>query len=94
MYELAVERMSLPTSATASLGDRLDTDIAGGQRAGLKSILLLTGVTTRDMLSKATVQPDFVFENLIALTEAWGESVLIGASKHIKPRCHYCMTTR
>ncbi len=71
MFDIAVERMGVPRETTASLGDRLDTDIEGGQRAGLRSILVLTGVTSREALAQAAIRPDFVFENLDALREAW-----------------------
>jgi 4-nitrophenyl phosphatase len=71
MFDLAVERMGQAREATAMLGDRLDTDIAGAQQAGLRSILLLTGVTTRQALAHSKVQPDWVFEHLDALRETW-----------------------
>ena len=71
MFEIAIEKMRVPVEATAMLGDRLDTDIEGAQRAGLVSILVLTGVTTRELLAKTRVQPDWVFENLDALCEIW-----------------------
>jgi 4-nitrophenyl phosphatase len=71
MFDIAVEKMGVPTASTGMLGDRLDTDIAGAQRAGLVSILVLTGVTTRESLSQAGIQPDWVFEDLDALCEMW-----------------------
>ncbi|PMP83265.1 MAG: haloacid dehalogenase, partial [Roseiflexus castenholzii] len=48
-----------------------DTDIAGARAAGLAGALVLTGVTTSDMLEQSAIQPDFVFRDLIALREAW-----------------------
>ncbi len=71
MFDIAVEKMGEPREATAMLGDRLDTDIDGAQRAGLKSILVLTGVTTRESLAQSTVQPDLVFDNLDILRKNW-----------------------
>jgi 4-nitrophenyl phosphatase len=71
MFDIAVEKMNLPREFTAMLGDRLDTDIEGGRGAGLKSILVLTGVTTSEMLAQSSIQPDFVFQDLNALRTEW-----------------------
>jgi len=46
------------------VGDRLDTDIAMGERAGMTTVLVLTGVTDRDDLADAPVEPDHVVESL------------------------------
>jgi len=71
MFDIAVEKMGVAPEVTATLGDRLETDIEGGHRAGLKSILVLTGVTTREMLAHSPIQPHWVFEDLDALRAAW-----------------------
>jgi 4-nitrophenyl phosphatase len=70
MFQIALERMGLPAAQCASLGDRLDTDIAGAQRAGLKSILVLSGVTTPETLAACPIQPDWVFPSILELTDA------------------------
>ncbi len=70
MFQIGLERMNLPAAQCASLGDRLDTDIAGGQRAGLKTILVLSGVTTTDILAGSSIQPDWVFPSIKELAEA------------------------
>lgn len=46
------------------VGDRLDTDIAGAAGLGWESLLVLTGVTTRDQLRTEGLQPTFVAEDL------------------------------
>ncbi|MBI4788639.1 MAG: HAD-IIA family hydrolase [Chloroflexi bacterium] len=71
IFDLALERMGADRAATAMLGDRLDTDVEGAKRAGLKSILVMTGITTPELLAQSSIQPDWVFENLDALREAW-----------------------
>jgi len=62
------------TGALAPLvvGDRLDTDIAGAVRAGLPSLLVLTGVTDVADLLRAGPQerPDYVGADLRALVSA------------------------
>lgn len=47
------------------VGDKLNTDIEMASRAGMRSALVLTGVTTRSELqTKGALQPDFVLETL------------------------------
>jgi len=71
MFEIALEKLQAAPSETAMLGDRLDTDIAGAQGVGLKTILVLSGVTTREMLKQASITPDAIFEDILALHHAW-----------------------
>jgi HAD superfamily hydrolase (TIGR01457 family) len=52
------------------VGDRLDTDIAGAERLGWDSLLVLTGITRREDLEASGVQPTFVGEDLRALWDA------------------------
>ncbi len=71
MYETALELLGTPREQTAMLGDRLDTDIEGGEAAGLPTILVMTGVTTEGELRASRIKPTFVFPDLIALVEQW-----------------------
>ena len=70
MLVIGAERLGLAPAETAIIGDRLDTDIVGGHRAGLQTILVLTGVSTRAEAADAEVKPDRVFEDLPALQTA------------------------
>ena len=53
--------------SVAMVGDRLASDIEGGYRAGLETILVLSGTTTRAQAEAALPAPDFVVENLSGL---------------------------
>lgn len=75
MFDLAVERMQASKETTAMLGDRLDTDVQGARNAGLLSILVLTGVTSQELLMNSSIQPDFVFLNLVDLQNAWDRAL-------------------
>jgi NagD protein len=46
------------------VGDRVETDILMGQRAGMATAMPLTGATTLDKLAHSQVQPDFILERL------------------------------
>jgi len=48
LYEFALEKLGTLPSETLAVGDRIETDIIGGQRAGLKTALVLSGVATRE----------------------------------------------
>ena len=55
------------------IGDRLDTDILGGNRAGMATALVLTGVDTVRTALAATVdeRPTYLIESLAALYEEY-----------------------
>jgi len=71
MYQQAMQRLGGTSANTVGLGDRLDTDILGAVRAGIKSILVLSGVSTRAQLAQLTYQPDWVFDGILELTTQW-----------------------
>jgi phosphoglycolate/pyridoxal phosphate phosphatase family enzyme len=64
----AVARARLGNSyRVAMVGDNLVSDILGGQRAGLTTILVLSGTARPGDLDVAAVQPDFVVSSLASL---------------------------
>jgi 4-nitrophenyl phosphatase len=71
IMELALEK--LEDNRAYVIGDRLDTDIQAGINAGLKTILVMTGVETKESLELSHVNPDFVFETLKDLKDFIGE---------------------
>lgn len=71
MVEQALARMGAQAAVTGMLGDRLETDILAGKRAGLRTLLVLSGVTERAMLARSEIQPDLVFDDVAHLTEVW-----------------------
>lgn len=70
MIEYALWRTGAQREEVAILGDRLYTDIAMGKRAGITTILLLTGETKKEDLQHSPWQPDFVFSSLEELVQA------------------------
>jgi HAD superfamily hydrolase (TIGR01450 family) len=51
----------------AMIGDRISSDIDGGKAAGLETILVLSGTTSREEAAAADPGPDFVLEDLSGL---------------------------
>lgn len=71
MFAAALHMLGTTAARTLMLGDRLATDIAGAQRAGLRSALLLTGVTTVADIAASGITPDAVYADLPALLADW-----------------------
>ena len=68
MYLMALDILGLPAQDTLAVGDRLDTDILGGQRAGCRTALVLSGVSTQADLENWEPKPDFTAADLDELT--------------------------
>jgi len=66
LFEMARERIA-SAQRVAMVGDRVSSDIEGGQRAGLATVLVLTGACTRVEAEAATPSPDHVIDDLPAL---------------------------
>jgi ribonucleotide monophosphatase NagD (HAD superfamily) len=49
------------------VGDNLESDVLGAQRAGYTAILVLSGHTARADLERSDVRPDHVLERLADL---------------------------
>jgi 4-nitrophenyl phosphatase len=70
MFELSAERMGLSKDEILVVGDRLETDIAGGQGVGNRTALVLSGVSTRQQALDWTPPPDLIAIDLTELV-AW-----------------------
>lgn len=66
LFEMARERIG-SAERVAMVGDRVSSDIEGGRRAGLETILVLSGATSREGAESAVPPPDHVVENLSGL---------------------------
>jgi len=68
IFDEAIRRLNGNLSDTVMVGDRLNTDIAGGHSAGLRTVLLLSGISSRNDLVDSRVQPDWIFSDLFELS--------------------------
>jgi 4-nitrophenyl phosphatase len=71
MLEQAMLRMGARRGTTAMLGDRLETDIVAGRRAGLTTILVLSGIADPEQLAASEVKPDLVYRDVGHLRDVW-----------------------
>jgi 4-nitrophenyl phosphatase len=71
---LVLDRLGLPATDCLVVGDRLDTDVAFGNRAGMTTALVLSGVTDEADLDDAPeeFQPDYVLETFGELESLLG----------------------
>lgn len=67
--EYAAERTGIPVSAMCMIGDRLYTDIALGQAAGIPTILVLSGETQAHEVADSPFQPTYVFQDIRAVSD-------------------------
>ncbi|HYV38216.1 MAG TPA: HAD-IIA family hydrolase [Gemmataceae bacterium] len=69
MLRAARKELGLATDETIVIGDTMDTDILGGVQLGFKTILVLSGGTRREDLTRFAYRPDCVVDSLADLSD-------------------------
>jgi 4-nitrophenyl phosphatase len=64
IYQAALERLGTAPEETLVVGDRLETDIKGGQALGCRTALVLSGVSGKEDLESWAPPPDLVSADL------------------------------
>jgi NagD protein len=67
MMRSALNTVGGHSESTAMIGDRMDTDIVSGMEAGLETVLVLTGVTTREMVDRFPFRPSRIVDSVADL---------------------------
>jgi len=62
--QVASQRLGLESGRIMMVGDRLETDIYMGQQAGMRTAVVLTGVTRHADVARLAQPPDYILENL------------------------------
>jgi 4-nitrophenyl phosphatase len=64
-FQVAMDRLGTKPEETIVIGDRLSTDIKGGQNAGCKTALVLSGVSTINDYNDWHPKPDLLLNNIM-----------------------------
>lgn len=70
MLLAARNELGLSTDQTIIIGDTMETDILGGVQLGFKTILVLSGGTRREDLSRYAYQPDKIVQSIADIKHA------------------------
>jgi 4-nitrophenyl phosphatase len=62
IMDMALDQLHMPAGHVICVGDNLETDIPSGLRVGMRTALLLTGVSRREEIPGAEFQPTWVCE--------------------------------
>lgn len=64
IVEQALKVLGIPKEEVIMVGDNYDTDILAGMNAGMDTLLVHTGVTTKELLTNYEQQPTYVVDTL------------------------------
>jgi NagD protein len=67
MMRSALNAIDAHSETTAMIGDRMDTDVVSGLEAGLETILVLTGVSTRESAERFPFRPSRIVDSVADL---------------------------
>jgi len=67
MMRTALRYMNEHSENAIMVGDRMDTDVRAGIESGLETVLVLTGVTSRDMVERFPYRPVRIAESVADL---------------------------
>jgi 4-nitrophenyl phosphatase len=70
IYQQAIALLGAELAETIAIGDRLETDILGAVNTGIRSLMVLTGISNEADLVDSDYQPTWVLPDLQAVTAA------------------------
>jgi len=72
MMRSALNAIDAHSETAAMVGDRMDTDIVAGLEAGMETILVLTGITTRELAERYPYRASRIVDSVADLVDALG----------------------
>jgi NagD protein len=73
MMREALRAIDAHSESTVMIGDRMDTDIVAGMEAGLQTILVLSGITTREEAGRFPFLPSRIVDSVADLVDDLSE---------------------
>jgi NagD protein len=64
IMNIARNKLGAHAAETVMIGDRMDTDIRAGMEAGMKTCLVLSGVSSRETLDEFPYRPNYIFNHV------------------------------
>jgi NagD protein len=64
MMRSALRTLGAHSEYSVMIGDRMDTDIVAGLESGLRTLLVLTGVTSREQVERFPYRPTWIRESI------------------------------
>ena len=64
MMRMALRTINAHSEESVMIGDRMDTDIISGMESGLRTILVLTGATSREQVERYPYRPTWVRQSI------------------------------
>jgi NagD protein len=72
MMRSALNTIDAHSETAAMVGDRMDTDVVSGLEAGMHTILVLTGITTRAEAERFPYRPSRIIDSIADLVDELG----------------------
>ncbi len=72
MMRSALNAIDAHSETAAMIGDRMDTDVISGLEAGMETVLVLTGVTTREAAERYPFRASRIVNSIADLVETLG----------------------
>lgn len=72
MMRSALNAIEAHSETTAMVGDRMDTDVVSGLEAGMHTVLVLTGSTTREQAERFPFRPSRIVDSIADLVAELG----------------------
>ncbi len=72
MMRSALNAIDAHSETAAMIGDRMDTDVVSGLEAGMHTVLVLTGITTRDEAERFPFRPSRIADSIADLVDELG----------------------